>query len=223
MTATAISPARQLRKQYYGLKAPLSCLSHLPGAVFGLVGTALLIAWSYHKPWNCISLSLFGISLVVCYGTSAFYHGMALPRPQSRKLQRVDHAGIFFLIAGTATPICTIVLPSRIGSMLMVMVWAAAIFGVNYSLRYQRVPRAYLAPACILVGCIAVLPYPILLERLGRDGFDLLAGGGILYLASGLVFHRKIKNYLVIAHLLQLPASAFHFVLYGWFVLPLNV
>lgn len=197
-------------------------MTHLVPAILALPGLILLVTWSYNKPWHCAWLSVFGVSLIACYGISAAYHGLVLARPESRKLQRMDHAGVLFFIAGSVTPVCTIVISGLLGFILAVLVWRFTFSAILYIFLQGRISRAYLAPIFIVLGGIVVVPYPILLERLGRDGFDLLVGGALLYFASGIVFHFRVKHCLKIAHALQVCASIFHFVLYGWYVLPLN-
>ena len=48
---------------------------------------------------------IFGITLIVCYGVSATFHGVRLSGEPLHRLQRLDHVGIYLLIAGTYTPV----------------------------------------------------------------------------------------------------------------------
>lgn len=58
-----------------------------------------------HQRLKAISLLVFGISLTFCYAASALFHGVPLGGPLLSPFQRLDHIGIYLLIAGTYTPI----------------------------------------------------------------------------------------------------------------------
>jgi hemolysin III len=57
----------------------------------------------YHRG-KLITLLIFGLSLVVCYGSSALYHAVWLTGGSLNRFRRLDHVGIYLLIAGTYTP-----------------------------------------------------------------------------------------------------------------------
>jgi hemolysin III len=50
------------------------------------------------------ALLIFGLSLVICYGCSAMYHAAGSSGELGHRLRRLDHVGIYLLIAGTYTP-----------------------------------------------------------------------------------------------------------------------
>jgi hemolysin III len=58
-----------------------------------------------HHRLKTLSLLIFGFSLTFCYATSAMFHGVPLQGQPLGPFQRLDHIGIYLLIAGTYTPI----------------------------------------------------------------------------------------------------------------------
>ncbi len=58
-----------------------------------------------HQRLKAFSLLVFGVSLTFCYAASALFHGVPLRGPLLSPFQRLDHIGIYLLIAGTYTPI----------------------------------------------------------------------------------------------------------------------
>ena len=54
---------------------------------------------------KAICLVVFGLTLTLCYGTSAAFHGARVSGEPLTTLERLDHVGIYLLIAGTYTPI----------------------------------------------------------------------------------------------------------------------
>ena len=83
----------------------LNSITHLIGAVLALVGFGALLTVSiqHHDPWMISSFSVFGITLVVLYTCSTLYHSFK-PPALKRVFQKLDHAAIYLLIAGTYTP-----------------------------------------------------------------------------------------------------------------------
>jgi hemolysin III len=60
--------------------------------------------WSVFERGKSLTLLIFGMSLVICYGTSALYHAVHASGELLGRLRRLDHLGIYLLIAGTYTP-----------------------------------------------------------------------------------------------------------------------
>ena len=58
-----------------------------------------------HQRIKALCLVVFGLTLTLCYGTSAAFHGARVSGEPLTTLQRLDHVGIYLLIAGTYTPI----------------------------------------------------------------------------------------------------------------------
>jgi hemolysin III len=103
------------------LREPLSAWSHGAGMILALPVTWVLLRRcarpTYEdnlEPWpgqaqfrriKAACLLVFGASLTLCYGTSAVFHGVKLSGEPLMRLQRLDHIGIYILIAGTYTPV----------------------------------------------------------------------------------------------------------------------
>ena len=74
-------------------------------AAFAHDNTAAQTVATRHQRIKALCLVVFGITLTLCYGMSALFHGARLSGPPLTRLQRLDHVGIYLLIAGTYTPI----------------------------------------------------------------------------------------------------------------------
>ena len=100
-------------------------VSHIVGAVFGVVALVLCVVYTALKGdvWGVVGSSIYGGSLVLLYTMSSIYHG--LPINTGKKVMQVlDHCTIYFLIGGTYTP----VLLSAIRDVSPA--WAWTIFGI---------------------------------------------------------------------------------------------
>lgn len=80
-------------------------ITHGIGAVASIIGLVVMVLWSanYGDTWHVVSASIYGASLILLYTASTLYHAFPWPRVKSF-FQHIDHAAIYFLIAGTYTP-----------------------------------------------------------------------------------------------------------------------
>jgi hemolysin III len=96
-------------------------------------------------------------------------------------MQRLDHAMIFALIAGTYTPICLLAMPKSWGVPMLAVIWAVAITGFAMKIvafdRY-RILNVGLYP---ILGWVAIVALPILYRRMSHVELLLLIAGGVLY------------------------------------------
>ena len=94
------------------LKDPGSAITHLIGMILAAIVSIPLIIKSFLSGdyVRIISLIIFTISMIGLYGASTAYHSFNISPTINKKLKKLDHAMIFVLIAGSYTPICTIVL-----------------------------------------------------------------------------------------------------------------
>ena len=172
-----------------------------------------------------VAAALFALSLAGLFGTSAIYHtGNWAPQVRAR-LQRMDHAMIFVLIAGSYTPLTLLALQPAWGIALLVVVWTVAVIGVTLALaRFEALHRAggYLY---IGMGWIVVLALPAVVQSLGPSELLLLFAGGVLYTlgAIGLRLQRPnprplVFGYHEVWHAMTVAAAVCHFTLVAMLV-----
>jgi hemolysin III len=173
-------------------------------------GDALLVA-------GC---SVFAATLLALYAASTMYHALP-PSPAKRRLQVLDHAAIYLLIAGTYTPFTLGVLRGAWGWILLGTIWSLAAVGILFkALLGMRFPRAstlfYLA-----MGWLAVVAVKPLAAGLPLAGLGLLLSGGLLYTVGVLFYLRDHRRYNhTVWHLFVLGGSACHFLAVLWYAIP---
>jgi hemolysin III len=202
------------------LREPVNALTHLLGAILSVIGLVVLIvtAIKYGTPRHVVAVSIFGASLVMMYGTSALYHASTLSERGLGHFQRVDHVMIYVLIAGTYTPICLVVLQGRLGTSLLVIVWALAALGVFQKIFWMHAPR-WLSTALYLgMGWIAVLIARPLITATSRGFFVWLIAGGIAYSVGAVVYAlkwpggtRKVFGFHEVWHLFVMAGTFAHY------------
>src|SRR5205085_7901628 len=109
------------------MQNPVRGLLHGAAAAASLVGTVLLWTRGAGDVGRQLSLLVFGVSLLALYTVSSLYHSVPWRGPWKARMQRLDHAMIYVLVAGTYTPIVAIALSGRTRSTILGAVWGIAL------------------------------------------------------------------------------------------------
>jgi hemolysin III len=124
------------------------------------------------------------------FGASALYHRVTWSPDTRPWLRRVDHAGIFALIAGTYTPFGLLVLHGAQIAILAV-VWAGANLAIAAKVAWVAAPKWLSAAAGITLGWVAILIFPQILDHAGGTAATLVFVGGLCYTIGGVVYARR--------------------------------
>src|SRR4051794_1054446 len=111
------------------LREPLSALSHGLWSVLALPATVILWQRSRGSLAKQISLLVFGASLAFCYTGSTLFHGVRVSAEQIALYDRLDHIGIYVLIAGSYTPLAWNLLHGRWRWGVLTTAWLSAAAG----------------------------------------------------------------------------------------------
>ena len=77
-----------------------------------------------------------------------------------RLMQRLDHMMIFFLIAGTATPVLLLTSPGPFGLACLITVWALAAAAAAVHMRWMGAPELLVGAVFVGLGWVAALALP---------------------------------------------------------------
>lgn len=203
----------QVKKQYTLGEEIFNSVSHGIGSLLSVAGTVVLIVFSaiYADAWAVVSASIYGASLIILYTMSTLYH--AITNPTAKKFFRImDHNTIFFLIAGTYTPLTLAVLKGAIGWILFGVVWGAAILGIvlnSIDLEKFRKPSVV---CYILMGWVIIFAIKPMLTAMPKISLIFLLVGGAFY-TVGIIFYalKKVKWFHSVWHLFTVAGSIFHY------------
>jgi hemolysin III len=131
---------------------------------------------------------VFAIAVVGMFGCSALYHRFSWSPSVGVRLRRLDHAGIFGLIAGTYTPFALVVVGGVWRVAVLAAVWAGALVGVTAKVAWARAPRWLTAAVGLILGWVGLVVFPQVLDRGGAAVASLVLAGGILYTLGALVY-----------------------------------
>ncbi len=199
----------------------LSSISHAMGAGLAVAAMIILLilTGAEPSPWKYVSFTVYGVSQIILYLSSAFLHGFApFPRIRSR-LGRIDHASIYLLIAGTYTPVALTVLRGPWGWTIFGIIWTLALTGMVSKLWImKKLPIAfdflYLPMGWLIV--IALKP----LSGLVSGGFFLWALIGGLSYSIGFIFYawKKLPFAHLIWHFFVLAGSIAFFIAFALYL-----
>jgi len=112
------------------IKDPISGLTHLLGALLSIAGLVLLVVFAaiHGDAFTVVSFAIFGTSLVLLYTASTLHHMLNLKEKGTSLFRKLDHIMIYFLIAGSYTPIVLGPMRGPWGWSIFGIIWGLAIF-----------------------------------------------------------------------------------------------
>ena len=208
------------------IREPVNAGTHLLGLLLAAAGTVALLRLA-HGSSQVVAFGVYGASLILLYGASTLYHSLLLPEPRLRRLRTLDHIAIYFLIAGTYTPVALLTLRGPWGWALLAAAWTVAAAGIPFKIWFLDAP-VWLSTAIYLgMGYMALLALVPLAAVVPMSGLAWLAGGGMAYTAGAVIFARQrpdpfpgIFGHHEIWHVLVLVGSACHFAFMLFHVAP---
>ncbi len=189
----------------------LNTISHGLGIVLGCFGFLFLLLKNSNKSeYALFSIVVYAFTIVLLYTASTLYHSTTLPRNKS-KFRVLDHISIYFLIAGTYTPVTLITLINGKGVLIFYIVWAITFFGTILKLFFTGKYEFISLLLYLAMGWLIVIDFQNLLNSTSDLGIKLLILGGFFY-TFGIVFYaiKKIPYNHFIWHIFVLLGSISH-------------
>ena len=200
-------------------------VTHIVGGGLGVIYLVIsVLIGAFHKnPWAIVSAAIYGFATVTLFTMSSVYHGLK-PSMGKKVLQVLDHCTIYFMIAGTYTPITICAMREKypvIAWIIFGVVWGLAALGITLTAidikKYEK-----FAMACYLgMGWCIIIPIKQTIDSIGVGGIMWMLIGGILY-TIGAVFYRvgiKHKYIHSVFHIFVDLASIAQFVGIALYVL----
>jgi len=161
----------------------------VPAAVIcGIVLVAL------SPPQLRVATTIYALSTVLLFSISATFHRGNWGPKMHGTLQRMDHATIFLLIAGSYTPFAVAVITGEQGKTLLWIIWSAALLGMIFRVVWVGAPRWLIVPIYIALGWCAMFYLPTIWRNGGTAVFFLLLAGGICYSVGGVIYGLRRPN-----------------------------
>lgn len=179
---------------------------HLAGLTLALFGggLALGLAVSNGMLGKVAAVSIYALGLIAMLAFSLAYN-FAKPSWQPF-LRRLDHAGIFLMIAASYTPFTTQALTGAWSIGMTTAVWSLAALGMAGKMFLPGLGKAIWVVLYLALGWMVVIAIKPMIEEVPAVAMWLLAAGGVVYsvgtifyAAKGLKFRRAIWHGHVVA------------------------
>lgn len=192
--------------------------SHLAGAVLSFAGMIFLLKVASSSAPALITALIYGLSLVFLFSASSLYHAFKREENELSVWRRIDRLAIYFMIAGTYTPVCYFYLDGAARWIMIGLQWGLVGFGVFSQLFFPRAPRGLYAFIYLFMGWLAIFPLSRILTHMSPGEIYLLFAGGIAFSTGGLIYALKrpkivpgIFSFHELFHVMVLAGGVFHY------------
>jgi hemolysin III len=169
---------------------------------------------------------VFASCLVLCFGSSALYHRPTWTPKVRGWLARLDHAGIYLLIAGTYTPFGLLVMSKGWAIPVLSIVWSGALVAILLKLFWLQAPKWLSAALGLALGWISVVAFSQML-KVETGGLVLVVVGGLFYSIGAVIYAIRrpdpvphVFGYHELFHVFTLAAAGCQLASVAFFVLP---
>jgi len=169
----------------------ISAYTHGGAVPVMAIGTVILLAISSGDINSQIVSLIYGLSGIFLFSASFFYHSRKVIENDESVWRKLDHTAIFFLIAGTYTPICFLYLEGKMKWGILIAQWSLVISGTIFKLFFVNAPRVIGTLIYLLMGWIVVIPISTLVHTMPPMALFFLAAGGISYTIGAVIYAVK--------------------------------
>lgn len=209
------------------LREPVNGLTHFFAAIvagFGLVAL-LIVGWG--QVGKTISLTIYGLSLVLLFSASATYHMVKAKPKVLEYLRKLDHTAIYLLIAGTYTPICVVMFRGFWQWGMLAIIWSFAVVGIVLKMFFINTPRWLSASIYVIMGWLALAGVGEMLHALPPGALAWLAAGGLIYTLGAIVYATRRLDFFPgkfgfheVWHIFVILGALAHFIMMAFYVAP---
>ncbi len=200
-------------------------VTHIVGGGFGVVYLVLCVVFAALKSnvWGVVSSAIYGGSVIALFTMSSVYHGLK-PVMAKKVMQVLDHCTIYFMIAGTYTPLMLSMFRKTNPVMAWIIfgvVWGMAALAITLTAIDLKKYHVFSMICYIGMGwCVIVTIVPVY-HALTFGGFMWLLGGGIMYTIGAILFGigTKIRYIHSVFHIFVVLASLMHFICIFFYVI----
>jgi hemolysin III len=143
----------------FELRDFVSSSSHLATAVWAVFATLLMLRLTPKEGSRHLAVSIYGLSMILLFLASGTFHGLHYSNPEEmRFFQKIDQSAVYILIAGTNTPLMTILLQGRLRKWCLRFVWAIAFTGAASLWLLPKPPHPLVVSLYVGLGYLGTVP-----------------------------------------------------------------
>ena len=209
------------------LREPVNGLTHFFAAIVAVIGLIALIILGWNNLVKEVSLSIYGISLILLFAASATYHMVKAGPKIIAILRKLDHSAIYLLIAGTYTPFCAVMFTGFWKWGLLVIIWSLALIGIVVKMFIMNAPRWLSAGVYVMMGWLCIAAIGEMLRVLPVGALVWLLIGGVVYTVGAIVYITKALDFLPgkfgfheVWHIFVILGALAHFIAIAAYIAP---
>jgi len=192
--------------------------SHLAGMIAAAVGTVYLAKVASYSASGLVTALIYGLSVVFLFCASSLYHAFKKEDNEVSFWRKMDRIAIFFMIAGTYTPVCYFCMDGAYKWSMIGLQWGLVGFGVISQLFFPRAPRKLYAFIYLAMGWSALFTMNKMLEKMSLTQEILLFTGGAAFTLGGIIYAIKkpriipgIFSFHELFHVMVLIGGVLHY------------
>jgi hemolysin III len=165
---------------------------HFHQAMFFVVlGAGVPLVYNSQGLATRVSVSVYVVCALLTFGISALYHRITWSTGSRAIWRKLDHAGIYLMIAGTFTPVAMLGLSAASARNCLMTIWVVALAGIIQSVFFVNIPKIFSALLYLGAGYLIVPYMGELQQTIGSANVWLLVAGGVAYTLGALCYGLK--------------------------------
>lgn len=192
----------------------VNSISHGAGMLFGVICIPLLIITAVKNVGTAgiIATCVYGFGFLMVFTFSTLYH--SFQQPGIKQLLKIfDHISIYFLIAGTYTPLIIIFVNNQFGNTILIALWSLVVAGIFFKIFFTGKFEMVSTIIYILMGLLLLAGGKRFFTAMPVSIIELIITGGVLY-CTGVIFYvwKKYPYHHGVWHLFVLSAAICHYI-----------
>lgn len=192
----------------------VNILLHIIGILFGLTAIPVLISKSVVKDDNAgvASVCIYGACFLLLFTASTLYH-LSVRKKLRLFFRKLDRMSIYFMIAGTYTPIIWHYIYDSTGIALLCILWGLVLTGIIFELFFPNRFNVFSVAAYLIMGLIFLFVPRHFFSSLPPSVTALIIAGVACY-CTGVIFYlwQKWAYHHALWHALVLAGGICHYV-----------
>jgi len=197
--------------------------SHFAGMIAAVVGTVFLAIVASYSTSGLVTALIYGISVVFLFSASSLYHAFKKKENELSFWRRMDRLAIFFMIAGTFTPVCYFCLDGAYKWSMIAFQWSLVGVGFISQIFFPRAPRKLYAIIYLFMGWSGIFTIKQVLAKMSISQSVLLLTGAAAFTIGGIIYAIKkpklvpgIFSFHELFHIMVLIGGVLHYaMIYG--------
>ena len=172
----------------------IAAYSHCATIPIIAIGSLVLVVLAMGDVSTQIVSVVYGLSGIFLFSASFMYHSKKQMENDKTIWRKLDHTAIFFLIAGTYTPLCFLYLDGKMRWGILIAQWSLVVLGTLFKFLFINAPRALGTIIYLLMGWLVLVPIATLVKTMPRTVFIYLVAGGLSYTVGAIIYACKRPN-----------------------------